>query len=323
VLFFLSENTNLVQFNAVQKIVQINGSVQNGNDVEPVYVSSFSKFTVSEPALRTIDALPPLLAPYGKYQVASTADVLYKQKIGNVTTDNPLVLFNETNGKKTAVLCAEGWWRWRLNEFQQNRNFNATDELINKCIQYLTVKSDKRKFRVRSTKNIYNANESIQLDAELYNETYQLVNDVDANCVIKGDNGKEYPFTFDKTVNAYTLNAGVLPVGNYTVSARASYKGQMQTAVCNFSVRQVIVEMLNTQANHQLLRTLALQSGGAFYDPGNMNRIADDLEKNSKVHSILYDTFTTRPLIDLKWLFALILLLLTAEWFIRKFNGSI
>jgi len=190
-------------------------------------------------------------------------------------------------------------------------------------VQYLTVKADKRRFRVHTAKNVFNANEAIQIDAELYNESYQLVNDVDAGCVVKGDNGKDYTFTFNKTINAYTLNAGVLPVGNYTVNAKADYKGNLNTATTNFTVRQVILETLNTQANHQLLNMLANQSGGKSYMPENMLQIADDLEKNNKVHTLLFDTFHTRPLIDLKGLFFVILLLLAAEWFIRKFNGSI
>ena len=209
------------------------------------------------------------------------------------------------------------------NEFAQTKKFDATDEIINKCVQYLTVKGDKRRFRVHTPKNVFNANEAIQIDAELYNESYELVNDVDANCIVKGDNGKEYSYTFDKTINAYTLNAGILPVGNYTVNTKANYKGKINTAICNFSVRPVIIEMLNTQANHQLLNILAYQSGGKMYYPAMMKNIINDLEKNDKIKSILFDTFNTQPLIDKKWLFFIILLLLISEWFIRKFNGNI
>lgn len=323
ILLVFSANTNLAQLNALQKIVQIAGSSLNGNDVYPIYQNSFSKFTISESTLKTIQTFPPMLSPFGRYQIASTAAVFYKQKIGNIPTENPLLLFNEVNGKKIGILCGEGIWRWRMNEYLQNKNFNATDELINKCVQYITVKSDKRKFKVHAQKNVFNANEQILLDAELYNESYELVNDVDASCVVKGDNGKEYNFTFDKTMNAYTLTAGILPVGNYFVNAKTNYKGNANTASCSFAVRAVIIETLNTQANHQLLNTLANQSGGKMYYPNSMEKIADDLEKDKKIKTILFETFNTKPLIDLKWLFFLALTLLSIEWFIRKFNGII
>ena len=323
VLLVLSANTNLSQFNTLQKILQISGTSQNGNDVFPIYQSSFSKFTLNENTLKTITTLPPLLSPFGRYQAATTVDVFYKQQIGSIPTDNPLMLFNEVNGKKTGIICGEGLWRWRLHEFAQTKKYDATDEIINKTTQYLTVKGDKRRFRVHTPKNVFNANEAIQIDAELYNESYELVNDVDANCSVKGDDGKNYTFTFDKTINAYTLNAGILPVGNYTVNAKATYKGKANAASCSFSVRPIIIETLNTQANHQLLQILATQSGGKFYFPTAMKQIVDDIEKNDKVKSILYDTFNTQPLIDMKWLFFIILLLLISEWFIRKYNGNI
>ncbi len=323
VLWVVSAATNIAQLNTLQTIVQIAGNTMNGNDVDPVFQNSFSKFTLSESALKTYATMPPLLAPFGKYQVSPSADILFKQKIGNITTGLPLVLFNEFNGKKTGVICAEGLWRWRMSEFLQNKNTEATDELINKSIQFLTVKTDKRRFRVHSDKSVYNANDAIQLSAELYNESYQLINDVDVSCVIKGEDGKEYPFIFDKTINAYSLSAGILPVGNYTVKASVNYKGKLNTASCNFSVRQVLVEMLNTRADHNLLQMLAQQSGGKMYAAADMAAIFKDLEQNNKVRSVLYESFTTRPLIDEKWLFVLVLLLLTTEWFIRKYNGSV
>lgn len=323
VLWVLPANTNIAQFNMLQKILQINSSSFNGNDVYPVYQTSFSKFTLSEQTIKTISSLPPLLAPYGKYQLATTADVLFKQQIGNVPTENPLILFNEVNGKKTGMICGEGIWRWRLNEYAQTKKFDATDELINKCIQYLTVKGDKRRFRVHTSKNIFNANESISIEAELYNESYELVNDVDASCIVKDEAGKTYSFTFDKTANAYTLNAGILPVGDYTVTAKADYKGKINTAVCNFTVRAIHLETIQTQANHHLLQMLSNQSGGKFYFPSDMSQITDDITKNPSMKSILYESFSTRPIIDLKWLFFIILLLLTTEWIIRKYNGNI
>lgn len=323
ILWILSANTNIAQFNILQKLIQINNSSMNGNDVYPIYQSSFSKFTLSDQSLKIIPTLPPLLAPFGKYQTGTTADVLFKQQIGNIKTENPLILFQEINGSKLGVIGGEGIWRWRLNEYAQTKKFEATDEVINKIIQYLTVKGDKRRFRVHTPKNIFYSNEQIQIDAELYNESYELVNDVDASCKIKDENGKEYPYTFDKISKAYTLNVGILPVGNYTVHAKADYKGKSNTAVCNFSVRPIMIETLNTQANHPLLQTLANQSGGKMYYPAQMQQVANDIEKIPTMKSILYETFSTKPLIDMKWLFFIILLLLSAEWFIRKFHGNI
>ncbi len=106
----------MAQLNSIQKIVQISGASLNGNDVFPIYQNSFSKFTINAPSLQTINALPPLLAPYGRYTLASTADVLFRQQIGTIPTDNPLIVFNDINGKKTGFICGEGIWRSGEND---------------------------------------------------------------------------------------------------------------------------------------------------------------------------------------------------------------
>lgn len=323
ILFVLSANTNLGMFNSLQQTLQISGTAQSGNDVFPIYLSSFSKFTLTESTLKTIEALPPLLAPFGRYAISNNTDVLFRQQIGSIPTENPLMAFNEINGKKMGFICGEGIWRWRINEFAQYKHFSATDEIIEKSIQFLTVKSDKRRFRVHTAKKLFNANDAIQLDAELYNESYELINDADATCSVRSEDGKDYQFTFDKTINAYSLNAGILPVGNYTATAKVNYKGKAYSASCNFTVRDVLLETLNTQANHSLLSILANQSGGKLFYPKDMQNIAQEINENNKVTSILYDTFSTRPLIDLKWWCFIILLLLISEWFIRKFKGNI
>ena len=323
ILFIVSSNVNIAQLNMLQKIVQFPTTAANGNDVVPIYSAAFSKFSLTENTLKTISGLPPLLSPFGKYQTAATADILFKQQIGTIPTDQPLILFNEVNGKKSGFICGEGIWRWRINEYAQTKKTEATDEVINKSIQYLTVKGDKRRFRVHTPKTIFNANEPISIDAELYNESYELVNDVDANCIIKEQSGKEYKYTFDKTTNAYTLNAGILPVGNYTIQAKAEYKGKINAAVSNFTVRKVLLETLQLQANHHLLQQLSNQSGGKLYYPQNVQQLIADIEKNNSIKTVLYQTFSTQPLIDKKWLFFIILLLLSTEWFIRKYKGNI
>ncbi|MCB9033599.1 MAG: hypothetical protein H6553_07165 [Chitinophagales bacterium] len=323
VLIIVSANTNLSLLNTIQDNLKINGSSLNGNDVYPIYQSSFSKFILTDETLKRIKNLPPLLAPFGKYTTSNNVAVLFNQQIGKVATNNPLWCSFDVNNKKIGFICAEGIWRWKINEFAQYKNNDATNELLDKTIQFLTVKSDKRRFIVHTEKNIYNSNESIDLNAVFYNESYMLVNESDVNATIKSTKGKTYNFSFDKTANSYVLNAGVLPVGDYTVVAATDYKGKSYKAATQFSVKPIIVELINTQANYNLLRSLALQSGGQFFYPNQLANIPKALENNKAIHTVLYDSFKTRPLIDWKFLFVLIVLLLGAEWFIRKYNGVI
>jgi len=76
---------------------------------------------------------------------------------------------------------------------------------MNKTIQYLSLKDDKRKFRSASSKNIYKENESIILDAQLYNENYESINDPEVNVTVTDAAGKEYNYIMNRTQDFYAL----------------------------------------------------------------------------------------------------------------------
>ena len=139
---------------------------------------------------------------------------------------------------------------------------------------------------------------------------------------IKGEDGKETEYKFNKTENAYDLNAGFLPVGNYTYNASVKFGNGTYTATGKFSVSPLQLEEMRTRADHQVLYQLASQHNGAMHYMGDMEKIADEIDSKNQLKPILYDTFMTESAINLKWIFFLLLILISAEWFIRKFLGG-
>jgi len=59
-----------------------------------------------------------------------------------------------------------------------------------------------------------------------------------------------------------------------------------------------------------------------MYHANDFEKIADDIQAQNQLKPILYDTFLTESAINLKWIFFLILILLSAEWFLRKYLGG-
>jgi hypothetical protein len=177
------------------------------------------------------------LAPFGEFVPLANAQPLLYQRIGKIDTEYPLLVLGETQGIKTGVLAAEGIWKWRLFDFLQNENHDLFDQLIRKTVQYLSLKEDKRRFRVSLPKNIFNENEPVYLDAELYNQSFELINDPDVSIVITDQDNREFPYVFSKTTNAYRLNAGILGVGEYRFRAKVVTAGKELTYDGQFSVR--------------------------------------------------------------------------------------
>jgi hypothetical protein len=231
------------------------------------------------------------------------------------------LVFFQNNGKKSAVFAAEGIWKWRMQDFLKNENHQAFDELINKTVQFLSVKEDKSKFRI-FTQNNYFENEEIQFNAELYNDSYELVNDPEIKINLFSENGEQYNFVFNRTSTSYILNAGILPAGfyNYKATVKLGTKDYKETG--KFQINRLLLEANNTVANHQLLQNISQKFGGKLFYPQDMEKVAKVINANEDIASIIYEENDLKELISLKWIFFVLLTLLSLEWFLRKRNGA-
>jgi hypothetical protein len=79
---------------------------------------------------------------------------------------------------------------------------------------------------------------------------------------------------------------------------------------------------MRTRADHQVLYQLASQHNGAMHYLNDIDKIADEIDARNQLKPILYDTFVTEGAINLKWIFFLLLALLSAEWVTRKYLGG-
>lgn len=321
-LIVVGSQTDLRRINAAQQAVIFNGDGRNTNEVQGVVNSNFNLFTLDPKVGGELPNFTPLTAPFGDFKDGGGTQSLLFQRIGKIDTRYPLLSFQEQNGIKTGVLCGENIWRWRLFDFLQHQNHDLTDELISKSVQYLSVKEDKRKFRATIEKNVFKENESVPFGAELYNDSYQLINDPDVSMVISSGEGKEFRYTFNKTDKAYALDAGVLPVGNYTFKATTNYNSQTLTYNGQFSVQPIQLELYESTADHTLLRQLSQKFGGEMVYAKDMATIGERIKATEKIKPVQYQTSKTRSVIHLKWIFFLILGLLSLEWFLRRYWGA-
>ena len=319
----MGAQSNISAFNQQQKVLSFsrtNGSLQ---DVFANLTPNFTVFNLPADATKQLNEYDPLQMPFGNLSINGNYLAVLNQRIGKVNTQSPLWFFIEQNGKKAGYLLGEGLWKWKLEEAKSDQNFSLVNELITKTVQYLSVKDDKRKFKVYSGKNTYEENEQVLLNASLYNDAYEAVNTPDVKVVIKNEQGKVFNYTFSKFGNTYQLNVGTLPAGNYTYVASTSLGDKNYKANGAFYVSTLIVEYQQTTANHQLLYSMSQQTNGKMLQPISLLSIADELEKSDQVKTINYEDRKYEELINFKWLFALILVLLSTEWFMRKRNGEV
>ena len=320
--YVVGTQTDIGLFNQSQSLLEIRANSRNINEVQARVAPDFSLFNLNEDLIGKLSGFAPLVAPFGDFVTSPEANIFMRQRIGKVDTDYPLLLIGEQDNKKIGILAAEGLWKWRLFDFLQHQNHTIFDEFFGKTVQYLALKEDKRKFRVNLSKVIFDENEPVLMDAELYNDSYELINDPDVSVVITNSDGNDFPYTFNKFNTAYRLNAGIFPVGNYSYRASVFYNGSDLTYNGQFSVQPIQKEIYETTADHRLLRLLSDKYGGALIYPGELGDLANSIVEQGNVKPIIYETSKTRAVINLKWIFFLLLFLLTLEWFMRRYNGA-
>lgn len=317
----LGANTSLQAFNEANTGINITQSNGDLNDVQAYPGENFTLFSVPAELQEALAGWPPLKSPFGVYQAEGGSAVWLKQRIGNVSSGQPLFSFSERNGRKTAVLCGEGIWKWRLSDFKEHGNHQISQQLLQQVVQYLSTGDKKSPFRI-TAKTDFKENESVIIDGVLYNPAGEMVNEPEARLKITNGSGKEYLFTMSRTERAYVLNAGVLPVGRYRFSAEVKLGDVVHREQGAFSVSALQIETAITTANHQVLRVLASKTGGAVYYPGQTEELINAIRSNENLKPVSFMNRKLKDLIELPWFFFLLILLISAEWFIRKRSGS-
>jgi hypothetical protein len=227
----------------------------------------------------------------------------------------------QENEKKMAALVGEGLWRWRLNEFADHGNTEMFDELFSKLIQYLSTQEDKRKFRSFPLQNEFSEAEPVVIESQVYNDLFDLVYGNTIQLELRDDHGKITQYSYTTSPGGSRYRIGGLKEGVYRFKASTKLNEATEEVHGQFLVKAQNLEAQNLTADFGLLRKLATESDGRFYTADQIPLLSRDLEK-IKAASLIHSEETFNQLINLKWVFFLLLALISAEWFLRKYLGS-
>lgn len=320
-LYILGPQTNLTTFNGLNVGMSVVQSKALSNNAMPSYNDNFTSFTFSEESRQMLSKFPPIKTIFGTYKTSVSANVFLYQKISGVDTKYPLVVFNSHNGARSGVVAGTGFWSWKLYDYMHAGNHDAFNEVIDKMVLYLAAKGDKSQFRVQHAA-IFAENAPVEFTAELYNDSYELINEPDIKMVIKGSGDTTYEAQFSKQNNGYYLNVGELPVGNYTWTATTQAGKRKLEKSGRFSIQEVMLETANLVADHDLLKSISTATNGQFFPKENISRIVKEIKQNDQIKPIASYRKHYSMLLNSYWYLIAIVLLLGIEWFLRKWNGG-
>lgn len=319
-LFIIGNKTNLRLL--ASNNIPLNFENPNQKDeATPIANSSFHDFDFTENSNGMFSRYPPVLVPFGKFSPPSNGKVLLNQRIGSVQTDRPMLLVWDDNERKMAAFVGEGLWRWRLEEYNLSEKAEVFDDTFSKLIQYLSTLENKKKFRFAPAQNEFTESMPATFEGQVYNDLFEKVygNKIEIQLSDEANKISNYSYTLRRGEEKYDV--GGLKEGLYRYSASTIIDSKKEIVSGQFLVTEQNIEPQNLVADFGLLKKLAQQSGGKFYNIDQIDLLLSDykkIEANSLVHS--EESFS--PLVQAKWFFFLILCLISVEWFMRKYLGS-
>lgn len=288
--------------------------------INAIWNDDFDQFSISPELKVFVEEVPPLTAPLGSVTLHPSSTAILYQKIDNINTDNPIILISQNSNRKVAYIAAEGFWQWKLYDYKINKSNVIFEELFAKLSQYLVLDEDKSKFRMQYQKEVVEGNEVV-FEAELYNDSYQLITNKDIKLTITDKDRKRYDYLFSSDNNHYVLNSGVFAVGKYHFEAQVQGTNQIKKGI--FNVQPLQLEQISTVANHNLLHQMANKSGGKLFFPTQIEALFHTIKESNENQSVIHTEEKLQGLINIPMILLSLLVLLSLEWFIRKFNGLI
>ncbi|MEO9531069.1 MAG: hypothetical protein ABJG68_06145 [Crocinitomicaceae bacterium] len=318
-LFLVGNETNFSGLS--QAKVGFSGLSNDQEEVGFQHNPAFKEILLNPEIIQMLSSAPPLQAPFGSQKFSSAIDVLAYQKVGNITLDKPLIYFTKKNSSRFGVVMGEGIWRWRLHDQLKNSTTKNFEELVSKIITFLAIKENRDPFKVHID-NEFTESQNVKVKAELYNQSYELVNEPEVVFKFNKESENELSPHFVRVGNSYQLDLGKLQQGVYSWTASTDFQGKHYEKSGSFVVKEIKLELLSSKADHRLLKNMAKNSNGVFYLPSELKQLEKDINERDDLVTVVYQEKSFDDLIDYKWLFFLILAFLTGEWFFRKFNGA-
>lgn len=302
--------------NTFQSVIKQNITNQI-EEFQPAFNSAYSTFIVDETHI--FDNFPPLKTEFGKTVITVPEQIIAYKSIDGVQTTEPLLSTYEIHNQKFAFLNGEGIWRWRQQCFLDSKSFDAFDTFLGKLIQYLSSNQKRNRLNI-DYESFYNGSEQIKLRAQFFNKNYELDTSASLEMFLKNvdtNQEKTIPFVLKNSVFEIDLS-GIAP-GKYTFVVKNNNENISVSGV--FEVLEYNAEQQFLNANVDKLKLIAQLTDGKSYFINDYQFLIEDLINNEKFATIQKSNKRIVPIIDWTILLAILVLSLSLEWFIRKYNG--
>ncbi|WP_324718927.1 VWA domain-containing protein [Salinimicrobium sp. HB62] len=284
----------------------------------PVWNENFKAFQTEDIGYSDF---PPLEGSFGNLNFPQTLDVLLYREVQGIKTNVPLLGLATSGDSKMAFLFGANIWRWRGVVYRETGSFQKFDDLMGKFVQFLASKS-RQEWLLVEYEPLYAGSEAVIISADYFDQSYNF--DPRANLELQLENietGEQRQVPFLLKGNSFEVDLSSLQAGNYSFEVKVA--GENISRSGSFRILDFNVEQQFARANLEGLQQIAAQKGQEIYFLSEFSRLKNELLSSNSYATIQKSRQKDVSLIDWKYLLGIIILALSAEWFLRKYYGLI
>ena len=107
-----------------------------------------------------MESWPPLRSLFGSFRNVADNEVLCYQKLGNLTTDEPLILVKRDRNYHYGLVAGTGIWAWRMADYRVNGTHDLLEEVLGRMAQFAAEQQEGERLRLDVGKSILYAGET-------------------------------------------------------------------------------------------------------------------------------------------------------------------
>ena len=205
--------------------------------------------------------------------------------------------------------------------YVKKQNHEAFDAFVGEISAYLLVQNEGSGLRVKPPKKL-SSTEACIFNASFYNEALQAITSPQIDWELDYEHQKVRKGSFSTKGDFYQQQFGKLKPGRYYWKARTTHNQKKYIKTGAFIVEDINLEQLESTARHSTLLQLANQTDAKVIALKDYEQLISELDKNEDLVALRSETHQFDPLLDYLLLFFILIGLLVAEWFLRRYHGS-
>ena len=267
--------------------------------------------------------LPPLPRRLGGFELKGGATTLAEFYSDRNQTTLPIMIFQRSGLGKSLLIAAEGLWNWGFGVWNFKDEDDTYPRFWGQTIRWMSTRTDTKQINVTTDLTTYSVGDEVQIAVYAYDESYQPMVAADLEIEVTPPGEKH----FQVRVSANSQDPGTYHAkfranqrGAYRIRAagvdRATTLGEDLTDVF---VESPLVEFDQPQLNEDLLKQLAIKTGGHYTSIANVSSLPEKIKPvQESVFAVQESELWDNPIVLI-----LAVGFLGTEWFLRMRRGLV